>query len=240
MVSCSFGDLAHGDSSKPFYFNTLAAGETSVNASVSVPGSGTATAWFGLDVATPSLSSIAYYTVTPTFNGETGTFTRSPAPFASEPPDSQSVVAGGAVALNITSPTVYSDNGFYIVLGTLGSLNGYTIEGTGSTFATNLYLGYGAPNSGDFFTWNADETIDGVGDTNYGLGPQSSGGTIAVNGSSSFYMIEPPCAGATYTLAQLKGGSCGMSSSTPVAVWVGITSTSDSSLSTTITSVQTQ
>lgn len=47
-VSCSFTDLSHSDTSKPFYFTTLAPGQTFVNAFVSIPGSGTASETFPL------------------------------------------------------------------------------------------------------------------------------------------------------------------------------------------------
>jgi hypothetical protein len=102
--------------------------------------------------------------------------------------DAQSVGVGGAVTLSITGATAYSDNGFYMVLGTLGSLNGYTITGTGSSFGDNLYFG---TNSGEFFLWNAGGTTAGLGVTAYGLGPTSVGGTVTVTGSSTFGMSNP-------------------------------------------------
>jgi len=186
---------------------------------------------------TPNLvSSIDYFTVTPA----SGTWTRSSTPFASDPPDSQSVGAGGAVTLGIAATSSYADNGFYIPLGTLGTLNGYTIQGTGSTFGDNLYLGYGSGTSTDFFTWNADGTTAGVGATKYGFGPTSVSGTVTVTGSSLFYMNNAPgCTGTSVSLTSLKGGACGLSSSTPVALWVGI-NTSSTAVSTIITSVQAQ
>ena len=187
---------------------------------------------------TNMLSSIAYYTVTPNSGTTVGTWTRSTSPFASDAPDTQSVSGSGAVTLGIAASSAYADNGFYMTMGTLGSLTGYTIHGTGSAFGTNLYLGYGSGSGSDFFTWSGGN-FAGVGSTVYGLGPTSSGGIDAVTGSSSFYLSETAgsCAsGTSVTLTQLKT-TCGVALSTPVAVWVGITSPSGAALNTTITSV---
>jgi hypothetical protein len=177
------------------------------------------------------LSSIAYYTI----NQGGNPWVRSTTPF-SLGVASQSVGAGGAVTLGIASGTAYADNGFYMVLGTLGTLNGYTITGTGSQFGTNLYFGYGSGTGTDFFTWTGN-TYAAYGLTTDSLGPTSSGGTITVTGSSSYYIVNGTCSGTTVTLTALKGGACGLSSSTPVAMWVGITSPSGAAKSTTITSV---
>ncbi len=187
--------------------------------------------------STNVLRSIAYYTVTPA----SGTWTRSTTPFTSDTPDLQSVSGSGAVTLTITSTSAYADNGFYMVLGTLGSLNGYAVQGTGSPFGDNLYFGYGTAASGDFFNWKGDGTFATAGNTEYGFGPTSLGGNVVVNGSSSFFMNNAgTCtSGGTYdyTLTQLKAGACGLTPSTPVALWVGDTLGSGGSASTTITSV---
>jgi hypothetical protein len=150
---------------------------------------------------------------------------------------SQSSGSGG-VGLSITSNgTTYADDGFYVPLGTLGSFTGYTITGTGSAFGTNLWFGG--------FTWNGgtpnclDNQPTGIpSGSNYGLGPGSTAGSLTVNSSSSFFMVESP--GGTYTLAQLQAGDCaGITSSTPVWVWIGITSPDGSLLNTTITDAAT-
>ena len=59
---------------------------------------------------------------------------------------------------------------------------------------------------------------------------------MTVNDSSSFFMVTGPCTtGFTVTLAQLKAGDCpGIDSSTPVAVWIGITAPTGGSHSATI------
>jgi hypothetical protein len=180
------------------------------------------------------LSDIDYYTTT----SPVGTFSRSLTPIVTPPVTD--TVSSGDVTLSIaaTTPGTYVDNGFYIELGTLGSLHGYTITGTGAnTFGDNLWFGTNPP-SGDFFEWNADGTIGAsYGVTTYGLGPTSSGGTVTVNGSSTFFMVNGSCKGTSPTLASLVG-TCGLTASTPVAIWVGITSPSGAAMSATITSVQ--
>jgi hypothetical protein len=177
------------------------------------------------------LGSVAYYVI----NQGGSPWVRSLIPF-SVGVASQSVSSGN-VTLSIASGTGYADNGFYMPLGTLGSLNGYTIQGTGSQFGTNLYFGYGTPPTLGFFTWTSN-TYAGFGSTVQGLGPTSSGGTDTVNGSSKFYMVNGSCSGSSPTLTALKAGTCtGITASTPVAMWVGITSPSGAALSTTITSV---
>jgi hypothetical protein len=176
------------------------------------------------------IGGIAYYVI----NQGGNPWTRSLSPFSLGVASSS--FSSGAVSLSIASGTMYADNGFYMVLGTLGSLNGYTIQGTGSNFGDNLYFG---TNSGDFFTWTSNVYTGVPGNTAYGLGPTSVAGTVTVNGSSTFGVSNPPTACPyTETLTQLKGGACGLTASTPVALWVGITSpTGTPALSTTITSV---
>ena len=99
-------------------------------------------------------------------------------PIVSGPID-DTVGAGPSVNLSITSATGYADNGFYMVLGTLGNLtNGYTITGSGSGFGTNLYFNTN-PTGNDFFEWGGPQytvytTVPG--NTSYILGPSSSGG----------------------------------------------------------------
>lgn len=184
-------------------------------------------------IANPAnlLSSIDYYTI----NQGGNPWVRSTTPF-SVGVASQSVGVGGAVTLSIASGVGYADDGFYMALGTLGNMNGYTIQGTGSNFGTNLYLGYGSGTGSDFFTWTGN-TYAGLGTTIDSLGPTSAGGTDKVTGSSTFYVVNGTCSGDNETLTALQGGACGFTSSTPVAVWVGITSPTGSALSTTITSI---
>ncbi len=177
----------------------------------------------GDPVVTASLSDIVYYTL----SSPTLTFSRYLQP-TSIGDDSQSLSSGPDVKLSVAADVndTSGDNGFYMVLGTLGNLSGYTIGAVsgGSDFGSNIYFGTHSPTN-DFFDWSGanNDVLSGVGNTNYGLGPTSSAGTLAVTGASSFFMVESPCAGDSYTLTQLQAGACGMTSSTPVAIWVGMT-----------------
>jgi hypothetical protein len=187
---------------------------------------------------TPNLlNDIAYFTDTIS----PAPFTRSLTPIVSPPVD-ESVSAGPSVtvAINDATGTTYVDSGFYINLGTLGSLSGYTIQGTGSQFGTNLYFNTNPP-SNDFFNWAANMYTNVPGNTSYILGPTSVSGTITVTGSSGNFVspTNTTCSVSPVTLADLKAGDCsGITLSTPVAVWVGDTlGSGDGTLSTTFTSV---
>jgi hypothetical protein len=165
-----------------------------------------------------------------------GTWVRSTLPIASTAVvgggTAAQSVSGGNLDLTISGGVSYADNGFYVPLGTLGSLSGYSATGTGSDFGTNLY--FDVDKNGEFFVWTGNY-LSGIGADAYGLGPTSAGGTLAVTGTSTFAMT----CNATYqnvSLASLTAGFCsGIDATTPVAVWIGITSTGDA-LSTTITS----
>jgi hypothetical protein len=183
---------------------------------------------------------VAYYAVN---NGGTqfapGVWVRSTSPIAST-----AVVGGGTatqsasgsgVHLAITGQTSYADTGFYVPFGTLGSLasSGYTVMGTGSDFGTNVY--FDASLNGEFFGWTSNYMSSIAGDA-YGLGPTSVAGTLTVTGASTYAMT---CNGvySNYSLTTLASTGCteGVSASTPVAVWVGITALGAGDLSTTIT-----
>ncbi len=185
---------------------------------------------------------VGYYVVN---NGGTqfapGTWVRSPSPIASTAVASGGTatqsISGGNLDLAISGNTGYADNGFYVPLGTLSELavSGYDAAGTGSDFGTNVY--FDVNNDGEFFTWTGDYLSSLGGDT-YGLGPTSSGGALAVTGTSTFAMT---CNGVygSYSLATLAASGCtpeGVSGTTNVAVWIGITSKGGAPLSTTITS----
>ncbi len=183
---------------------------------------------------------VAYYAVN---NGgaqfAAGTWVRSTSPIASTVVTgggtATQTISSGSVNLAITGGGPYSDNGFYVPLGTIASLasSGYTVTGTGSQFGTNVY--FDVDNDASFFGWTGNSLSSIIPDT-YGLGPTSVAGTLAVTGSSTYAMT---CNGAygNYSLTTLATTGCteGVSPTTQVAVWVGITSTG-AALSTTITS----
>jgi hypothetical protein len=161
---------------------------------------------------------------------------------------SRNAVGNGPVSLSITGATGYADNGFYEPLGTLGSLSGYTIAGSGSQFGTNLWLDTNTTNDTSatpWFSWDGatPNCLTTLGGDVSGLGPSStntaSGAqSVTVNGSSTFALY---CNGVygPVTLANLKAGTCPeYSSNTQVAVWIGITAANGGTLSTRITSAQ--
>ena len=157
---------------------------------LSLVGAGTAAATPAVNLLNP-----AYYTV----NGTSG-FCRYQTPQSSVAVPggtaSQSNTADtGPLTVSINGATGYADNGFYSPVGTLGNLTGYTVSGTGSQFATNLYLDTNKADdatNGAFFAWNGSspDCYTGLGGDVYGLGPQSSstggGQSLTVNDSSQF------------------------------------------------------
>ena len=181
----------------------------------------------------------SYYAVN---NGGTqfaaGTWVRSTSPIASTAVvgggTATQSLSGGNVSLAITGGGSYADNGFYVPLGTLSSLaaSGFTATGIGSQFGTNVYFD---TNADGFFGWTGNYLTSIAPDT-YGLGPTSAAGTLTVTGASTYDMT---CNGVygSYSLTPLASSGCseGVSGSTPVAVWIGITS-GGAALSTTITS----
>jgi hypothetical protein len=194
------------------------------------------------------LKNVAYYTVN---NGSTFCRWATPQKSVALTPTGTASQrqSGNGVSLSITGATAYADNGFYVPLGTLSTLAGYTVLATGSSFSTNLWFDTSTANdtsaNGNFFSWNGgspdcfsayDGDISGLGQPSTATG---TGQSVTVNDSSTFTLT---CSGVyqTVTFAQLKAGFCsGISSATPVAVWIGITAARGGSLSTTITSATT-
>jgi hypothetical protein len=208
----------------------------------------------GPAVAAPAdnlLKNVAYYTVTNP-SSHPGGFCRYSTPstvsLSTGGTDSQSrnPAGNGPVSLAIDGATSYTDDGFYVPVGTLGNLNGYTVHGKGA-FGGNLWFDSNtsddASPNGPWFDWSggSPDCLTSLGGDGYGLGPSSTstGGNqseVTVNGSSSFFMVTGPCAdGFNETLAELKAGACpGIDASTSVAVWIGITAPTGGSRSATI------
>ena len=198
------------------------------------------------------LDNVSYYTVTNTGGGG---FCRSATPstvsLATGGTDSQSRNGGGngPVGLSINGATGYTDDGFYLPVGTLGNLGGYSIHGHG-VFGDNLWFDSNTTNdtsaNGPWFDWSggSPDCLTSLGGDGYGLGPSSTstGGNqsqVTVDDSSSFFMVTGPCGadGFNVTLAELKAGACpGINSNTPVALWIGITAPTGGSQSATIDS----
>jgi hypothetical protein len=208
----------------------------------------------GPAVAAPGnpLDNVSYYTVTNTGGGG---FCRSPTAsavsLANGGADSQSrnAAGNGPVGLSIDGATGYTDDGFYLPVGTLGNLGGYSIHAHGA-FGDNLWFdantGDDASPNGPWFDWSggSPDCLTSLGGDGYGLGPSSTStgdnqSEVTVDDSSSFFMVTGPCGadGFNVTLAELKAGACpGINSSTPVALWIGITAPMGGSQSSTIDS----
>ena len=228
---------AAGNAGDSYLYNAGIAWAGLTNADLGTSGAATWTVNCG-EVPVPAFS-VAYYAVN---NGgaqfAAGTWVRSTSPIASTAVVGSGTatqsISGGNVNLAITGGGSYADNGFYVPLGTVASLaaSGFTVTGTGSQFGTNAYFD---TNSDGFFGWTGNYLTSVAPDT-YGLGPTSSGGTLTVTGASLYAMT---CNGVygNYSLTTLATTGCteGVHGTTPVAVWVGITSTG-APLSTTITS----
>ena len=135
--------------------------------------------------------------------------------------------ATATMTITQTSSTYY-DLGFYyefqnLNLGQLAT-GGYSITITGSgNWGVNLWLN---PES---FVWGPSgtpgvEQFSSVGTGAYGLGPSATTSTT-ISGSTSIFLVTAmgSCtSGSTETINQLVT-SCGVSSSTPFALWVGVT-----------------
>jgi Concanavalin A-like lectin/glucanases superfamily len=182
-------------------------------------------AYYPFEPLPPLQNKITYY------NSNDGTsFSRSASPITSGVA-TQTANTDGSVTVSINNVTSYADSGFDLYEGTLGNLPDFTVSGTGDQYGLNVWLDTGGDN--DFFAWNSGVETGLNGDT-YALGPASSSGTDAITGSSQFYLLSD---GQNHTLSDLRNGNVsGISSSTKVAVWVGV-NTSSGSKSATINTI---
>ncbi len=172
------------------------------------------------------LQGVTYYTINDGTN-----FSRSTSPVSSGVA-TQTNNSDGSVTVSINSTSGYADSGFVLYEGTLGDLPNFTVNGTGNQYSLNLWLDTSSDN--DYFAWDSNGVFTGLNSDTYALGPASSTGTDAISGSSQFYLMSDS---QNHTFSDLKNGSVsGISSSTKVAVWVGVNTTSGST-SATITSI---
>ncbi|MDA8346585.1 MAG: S-layer homology domain-containing protein [Thermaerobacter sp.] len=167
-----------------------------------------------------------------------GNFYRSPSTIeASAYGIEQSINPDGSIQLTAGPYSQYTDSGFSIYHGTLSDLKSLLVTGSGP-FRLNIWLD--ANNDGDFFDWSQTVSgstyMTGLGNDVYLLGNSApTGGVLVVNGSTSFDLqgvSSPPGGKYTYTLAQLQAGdlsSIGVTSTTDVAVWIGINGTTTGS-----------
>jgi len=143
----------------------------------------------------------------------------------------QTINSDGSVTVAVNSAPGYADSGFTLYSGTLGDLPNFTVSGTGS-YGLNLW--FDSNNDNSIFQWDSNGVLTSLNGDTYGLGPSSSSGTLAISGSSQFYMMSN---GQTYSLSDLKNGSVsGISSSTKVTIWIGV-NVGSGSTSATISSI---
>lgn len=166
---------------------------------------------------------VTYYTKNDGTN-----FSRSTTPFTSGA-ETQTTHSDGSVTASISSVSGYADSGYVVYQDTLGSLSNFTLTGSGDTYSTNLWLDTGG--NSEFFAWNSSGVLTGLDGDTYALGPGSSSGSLVVSGSTQFYLMSD---GQNHTLSSLKNGDVsGISSSTKVAIWIGVNTSSGSVSATT-------
>jgi Tol biopolymer transport system component len=182
-----------------------------------------------------SMASFAnYYTI----NNGSNPFTRSLTPITQTSGNSsisQSLTSNGSIQLNISNATGYADCGFYLYAGPLQNLNTVTVQAAAGSSPFGLNLWFDRDGDGEYFNWN-ENSMSSLGNDAYILGPTSQNGVLTVGSSTQFDSLNP--GGGNYTLAQLQSGAApGINGNTPVAIWIGITTGSGGSLSSTISSV---
>jgi hypothetical protein len=209
----------------------------------------------GATAARNLLKTVAFYTVKSAATQGNGTqFCRSTAPASytlstgGTASQARNPKTMGPVSLSISGASGYATVGFYTTVGTLGTLTGYHVGASGP-FGDNLWFDTNttddtAPN-GPYFTWTATGTcLASLGTDAYGLGPKSTttGGkqVLTVNDTSTFFMVtgctHTGIKSYTVTLGELKTGFCaGITSTTPAALWLGITAPSGGTSSARIT-----
>ncbi len=168
----------------------------------------------------------SYYTIN---NGSQ--FIRSFVPFSTSTGSNgialQTSNPDGSVTLNINNSPAYADCGFYIIFGKLGDLNSVKITVAYGSDPIAINIWFDRNNDGEFFIWS-NNVLVGLGGDAYILGPQSTNNFLSVNTGSTFTYLIP--GGGDYTLAQLIGSAAsGITSTTVIAIWVGITVNSGSS-----------
>ncbi len=174
-------------------------------------------------------SRVDYYTI-----NDGSQFIRSLVPF-SAPTGSggtalQTNDSGGSVTLSINNSPAYADCGFYVFVGMLGDLNSIKITTTAGSDPISVNIWFDKDSNGEFFNWTGT-VYGGVGGDAYILGPQSTNNDFSLNTGSTFTSLNP--GGGNYTLAQLIGGSApGITITTRIAIWVGISVNSGSSTAT--------
>ena len=174
-------------------------------------------------------SLVDYYTI-----NDGSQFIRSLVPFSVPAGSSGTALqmdnSDGSVTLTINSSPAYADCGFYVFVGMLGDLNSIKITTTPGSSPIGVNIWFDKDINGEFFTWTG-AVYGGVAGDAYILGPQSMSNVLSLNTGSIFTSLNP--GGGSYTLAQLIGGAVlGITITTRIAIWVGISVSSGSSTAT--------
>ncbi len=134
---------------------------------------------------------------------------------------SQTVNSDGSITAAIAGVSGYADSGFYLRVGKLGDLSKVRIRSSTGVFSLNLWLD--RDDDSEFFTWSGD-TMAGLGQDAYLLGPSAQNGLLTVDDATLFTSLRP--GGGNFTLAQLKAGAApSVSTATKAAIWVGVAAT---------------
>ncbi|HTP06284.1 MAG TPA: hypothetical protein VMM54_14150 [Nitrospirota bacterium] len=174
-------------------------------------------------------SLVDYYTI-----NDGSQFIRSLVPFSVPTGNSGTALqmdnSDGSVTLTINNSPAYADCGFYIFVGMLGDLNSIKITTTSGSDPIGVNIWFDKDSNGEFFTWTGTVYGSVAGDA-YILGPQSTNNVLSLNTGSIFTSLNP--GGGSYTLAQLIGGAApGITITTRIAIWTGISVNSGSSTAT--------
>jgi hypothetical protein len=173
-------------------------------------------------------------------------FCRSLSPFNFSPQagDSLAETAASTITMTITqTSSTYYDLGFYYEFQNLNlgqiATGGHSITITGSgNWGVNIWLNPGG------FVWGPTgnpsvENFGGLGSGSYGLGPTATT-TATISASTSFFLVSAAgtcLSGSTHTAAELVS-VCGLSGTTPFALWIGVTGPSaPGSVTATISSI---
>jgi len=174
-------------------------------------------------------SLVDYYTI-----NDGSQFIRSLVPFSVPTGSSGTALqmdnSDGSVTLTINNSPAYADCGFYIFVGMLGDLNSIKITTASGSDPIGVNIWFDKDSNGEFFTWTGT-VYGGVAGDAYILGPQSTNNVLSLNTASIFTSLNP--GGGSYTLAQLIGGAApGITITTRIAIWTGISVNSGSSTAT--------
>jgi hypothetical protein len=174
-------------------------------------------------------SLVDYYTI-----NDGSQFIRSLVPFSLPTGSSGTAFqmdnSDGSITLTINNSPAYADCGFYVFVRMLGDLNSIKITTTSGSDPISVNIWFDKDSNGEFFTWTGT-AYGGVAGDAYILGPQTTNNVLNLMTGSIFTSLNP--GGGSYSLAQLIGGAApGITITTRITFWVGISVSSGSSTAT--------